>query len=479
MEKPIYQKIIDDMLRDINNGQLEVGMKIPSQRALTQKYGVNRSTIVHVIDILKSYGVLESKERKGIYVSKNKWNEYVSNNLNWQDYIGNSINQNNQYYIREINRCEFIPEMVRLGTGELSPELIPNDTFHEIISKDLSRQLTSNYEAPKGNIQLRQQVKELVKKRGIECSVEEICITSGALQGLKLIADGLLIPKSKIIVETPSYINSIRTWHKIHSKMIPLSIDYIRNNIHAIFKEDEDYSNSIFYCNPTLHNPTSHTYTLKEKEQILEQCKAKGIPVVEDDIYSELWFEGPIPKSMKELDTSHNVLYLGSLSKTVSPGLRIGWLIGNERVINHLADLKMQNDYGASSISQFIATKWLEHYHETHIEDIKCNLKRRKDMMQDALTESFSDIGRWSKVEGSFYIWFKFNESIDLKRLFQLAIEEGLLIHPGEIYSEKEKHSLRFSYSYIDEHDIKESIYKLRTIIDKENLLNKRKSSDS
>lgn len=167
MEKPIYQKIIDDMLRDINNGQLEVGMKIPSQRALTQKYGVNRSTIVHVIDILKSYGVLESKERKGIYVSKNKWNEYVSNNLNWQDYIGNSINQNNQYYIREINRCEFIPDMVRLGTGELSPKLIPNDAFHEIISKDLSRQLTSNYEAPKGNIQLRQQVKELVKKEGL------------------------------------------------------------------------------------------------------------------------------------------------------------------------------------------------------------------------------------------------------------------------------------------------------------------------
>lgn len=74
----------------------------------------------------------------------------------------------------------------------------------------------------------------------------------------------------------------------------------------------------------------------------MKQCKAKGIPVVEDDIYSELWFEGSIPKSMKELDTSHNVLYLGSLSKTVSPGLRIGWLIGNERVINHLADLKMQ-----------------------------------------------------------------------------------------------------------------------------------------
>lgn len=335
----------------------------------------------------------------------------------------------------------------------------------------MSDQLSSNYEEPKGNIFLRQEIQKLVNKRGIQCSTNEICITSGALQGLKLISDGLLIPKSKIIVESPSYINSIRTWHRIQSEIIPLSIDYIKNDINSIFKENEDYSNSIFYCNPTLHNPTSNSYTYNEKEKILKQCKEKGIPIVEDDIYSELWFDGNPPKTLKELDSSNNVLYLGSLSKTVSPGLRIGWVIGNERVVNHLADLKMQNDYGASSISQFIATQWLKSYHSHHIDNLKVELIQRKKLMEEALNKYFGDLGRWNQIDGSFYIWFKFSEKINIKKLFQLSIKEALLIHPGEVYSDKEKNSIRFSYSYIEKNKINESIKKLREIIDKENLI--------
>lgn len=474
MNKPKYQQIIDDLLHAINSGELESGMKLPSQRALAEQYHVNRSTIVTVMDILKSYGVVDSRERSGIYVSNHGWNKYVHNNLNWQDYIGNSPTANNQFYIREINRCEFLDNMVRLGTGELSPELIPNATFKKIIQEDIAQHLSSNYEAPQGSLALRTQVKRLVARRGISCSVDEICITSGALQGLKLIADGLLVPESKIIVETPSYINSIRTWHKIHSKMVSLSITYIKNNIHALFNEDVDYSNSIFYCNPTLHNPTSNTYSFAEKEQIFAQCKKKGIPIVEDDIYSELWFDGTPPQTLKSLDSSHHVLYLGSLSKTVSPGLRIGWIIGNKSVIRHLADLKMQNDYGASSISQFIATKWLEMYHDDHITYIKKQLMERKQLMTEALTTYFADIGSWQDVKGGFYIWFKFHIPLDMKKLFQLAIESNLLIHPGEIYSIKEKYSMRFSYAYIDKDQIHDSLQKLRHLIDQNHIHPKR-----
>ena len=105
-------------------------------------------------------------------------------------------------------------------------------------------------------------------KKGVICDVDNICITSGAVQGLKLIADGLLVPQSKIIIETPSYINSIRTWHNIKSKMIPLSINYIKRNINNIFKISSNYKNSIFYCIPTLHNPTQNTYTKEEKQKL-------------------------------------------------------------------------------------------------------------------------------------------------------------------------------------------------------------------
>ena len=471
MKKPKYQEIIDDLIKSINDGILEAGMKLPSQRVLAEKYEVNRTTIIHVLEILKSKGILETKERKGIYVADNQWNTYIQNNISWQSYIGNNASKNNQYYIQEINRCEFIEGIQRLGTGELSPRLIPNEILKNIITEDNRNHLTTNYEEPKGNIHLRNQIKEFMSKRGIECNIEEICVTSGALQGLKLISDGLLTPQSKILVETPSYINSIRTWHAIQSKLIALPIEYIKNNINAIFKEDEDYSNSILYCNPTLHNPTSNTYTVIEKNKLLEQSKEKGIPIVEDDIYSELWFGNNIPKSLKQLDKNNNVIYIGSLSKTVSPGLRIGWIIGNENVIEHLADLKMQNDYGASSVSQFIAARWLESYHEAHIDSLKTALLKRKNIMCEVLYKYFSDIGYWDEPQGSFYIWFKFRKKINMKKLFQLALEENILINPGEIYSNSDKGKIRFSYSYIDEEMIEPSIKRLREIIDRERLM--------
>lgn len=460
--------IVDDFIKKISEGELEAGEKLPSQRKIAIEYNVNRSTVIQSLDILGSYGVLESIEKKGLYVSNDKWNAYITNNISWQNYIGNSISKSNQYYVRKINELEFKEDIIRMGTGELPPNMIPNDLFKEIITNDANDMFTSNYEEPKGNSALRETIAEYMKRRGIDCDKEQICITSGALQGLKLIADGLLVPQSKIIVETPSYIHSVRTWNNIRAKITPFTIDYIKSNINHIFKAGSDYQNSIFYCIPTLHNPTQNTYTDIEKQKIIDQCKRNGIPIVEDDVYGDLWFEKKRPVPMKSMKNSDNVLYLGSLSKTVSPGLRIGWIVGNENVIQHLADLKMQNDYGSSSISQYIAHQWLKEpkYHEQHIRNLKKQLKHKKEIFLNSMSQYLSKYGEWEEPKGSFYIWFQFTVPINLKKLFIEAAEENLLIHPGEIYDSNETQSLRFSYSYIEEDRIDFAMKKMQSLIE-------------
>ncbi|RFA34169.1 aspartate aminotransferase [Virgibacillus dokdonensis] len=460
-----YKMIIDDIVHKINEGELKPGEKLPSQRAIAQYYNVNRSTVVESLDILKSYGVLDTIEKKGVFISQYKWNTYITSNISWQDYIGKSVSKNNQYYIQKINELEFDENMIRLGTGELSPDLIPNHLFTEILNSGGKEKLNTNYEAPKGKLALRLEIVEYMRKRGVECDVDNICVTSGALQGLKLIADGLLIPQSKIIIETPSYINSVRTWHNIRARMVHLTIDHIRCNINNLFKARSDYKNSIFYCIPTLHNPTQNTYTKSEKQKIINQCQKNGVPIVEDDIYGDLWFNSERPLPMKALNNSDNVLYLGSLSKTVSPGLRIGWIVADKNVIRHLSDLKMQNDYGASSISQHIARIWLSDYHDSHINDLKKKLIYKRELFLNSLKKYLSDYGEWNKPEGSFYIWFKLHISIDLKTLFNEAIKENILIQPGEIYDNRASNYIRFSYSYINENQIDESIKRLKDII--------------
>ncbi|HCY9760000.1 TPA: PLP-dependent aminotransferase family protein [Staphylococcus aureus] len=467
MTKFQYKKIIDDIINKINNGILSPGDKLYSQRKLAKYYNVNKSTVIQALDILKSYGILDTIEKKGIYVSQYKWNSYITNNIHWQDYIGNSFSKNNQYYIQKINEIEYNTDIVRLGTGELSPKLIPNHIFKKILTNDIEESLQTNYEEPKGNLKLRIEIVKYMKRRGVDCNINNICITSGAVQGLKLIADGLLIPQSKIIIETPSYINSIRTWHNIRAKIIPLSINYIKQNINNIFKLNSDYRHSIFYCIPTLHNPTQNTYSKEEKQKIIDQCHKEGIPIVEDSIYSDLWFSPNQQISMKALKNSDNVLYLGSLSKTVSPGLRIGWIIADEKVIHHLADLKMQNDYGASSISQYIATTWLSNYHEDHLYKLKIELKLRKSIFIKSLKKHLSKFGYWNEPQGSFYIWFKLSVPVNIKLLFNEAIKENILIHPGEIYDINSKSYIRFSYSYIDKEEIDQSLKKLSEIINR------------
>ncbi|RIN33691.1 PLP-dependent aminotransferase family protein [Staphylococcus succinus] len=468
MFKPKYKQIIDDIMTQINKGMLEPGMKLPSQRQMVQHYNVNRSTVIQALDILQSYGVLEAKERSGLFLSDNKLNTYISNNINWHKYISSSTTKNNQYFIQKINELEFKPNIIRLGTGELSPNLIPNDKFQDILSSNQTTNLlNTNYEPPLGNLNLRTAIVNHVKKLGIICTTDNVCITSGALQGLKLIADGLLIPQSKIIVETPSYINSIHTWHNNRADIKYLPITEIKKNINNIFKAQSDYHNSIFYCIPNLHNPTQHSYTLEQKQKLIAQCKQTGIPIVEDDVYGDLYFEDSRPTPLKSLEDNDNILYLSSLSKTVSPGLRIGWIIGKASVVSHLADLKMQNDYGASSLSQIVATEWLNNpkYHDHHIQTLKQALIAKRDAFLTSLTTYFNQIGTWQIPQGSFYIWCKLNVAIDMKSLFDEAIKHNLLINPGEIYGTQSSNYIRFSYAYINIEDIDHALYTLSKLI--------------
>ncbi|MEC5301189.1 MULTISPECIES: aminotransferase-like domain-containing protein [Staphylococcus] len=467
MFKPKYKQIIDDIIAQIDTGELEQGMQLPSQRDTASQYQVNRSTVIQAFDILKSQGIIEGREKQRLYVSGNTWHSYIRNNINWQNYISNSTTKNNQYFVQQINKLEFYTNMMRLGTGELGPDLIPNERFKEILSKCNASVLNTNYEQPQGNLKLREAIVQYMRKLGITCAVDHICITSGALQGLKLIADGLLIPQSKIIVESPSYINSIRTWHNIRADIQQISISDIKSNINNIFKAQTQYTNSIFYCIPTLHNPTQHCYSIEEKQKIIMQCAQRDIPIVEDDVYGDLYFKHERPKPLKSFDTNDNILYLNSLSKTVSPGLRVGWIIAKPSVAAHLADLKMQNDYGVSSISQYIASEWLTQpqYHEQHLKSLKDKLLIKRNLFLESLEKYFNNFGSWSTPEGSFYIWFQFKTPIDMRILFDEAVAENILINPGEVYDKHARHCIRFSYAYIEPDDIDSTLKHLSKII--------------
>lgn len=456
IQASLQQQIIDWITGNITRGDWVEGKKLPTQRQLALQFGVNRSTVQQALEELKARGFLEAKVGSGIFVANNLWHVFVKQSQpNWQSYIEASLHKPNYHTIQLINEFEQRDDVIRLGTGELAPSLLPTADI-EASLRELSLQPKAlGYSSPQGSQALRLAICEYVKKRSIQAEPQNVCIVSGALQALQLIAVGLLEQGSIVFQEETSYLNSVHPFQSVGMQMVPVARD---THLHTILKERKRKRQAIFYAVPTLNNPTGEIWSNTEKEQFYDVCKDLRIPIIEDDVYHELLFED-MAKPIKAMDESGQVLYIGSVSKTLSPGLRIGWIIGPTTVIERLADIKMQTDYGSSAISQEIVLHWLQTgKYEKYIENLRKKLKKRADFVVELLEGKFANIASWDQPKGGFYIWLKFHEPIVNKAFFMQLLQRHVLINPGFIYNPHDVHHVRLSYAYATLEELKVGI---------------------
>lgn len=314
----VQEQIVDWIKSHIERGDWTVGTKIPTQRQLATQFNVNRSTVQLVLDELKADGLLESKMGSGVFVANNSWSVLLNKaQPNWQQHIESSIHKPNYHTIQLINEYEQRDHIIRLGTGELSPDLLPTKQIEQSLKQISLESKEIGYSSPQGSEKLRGILCSYLKKRGIQTRPENILIVSGALQALQLIAFGLLEEGSIVFQEQSSYLNSVHPFQSAGMRMITVSRNgHLTANLRALKRKRQ----SIFYCVPTLHNPTGYNWSMEEKKKLYNACNDLQIPIIEDDVYHELLFESSSP-AMKSFDTSGQVLYIGSVSKTLSPGL--------------------------------------------------------------------------------------------------------------------------------------------------------------
>lgn len=466
--KTLKDQIMDYFLQKISSGTWPIGTKILSERKLAETFEVNRSTITTVLDELRADGILSSSGSRGTIVSNNTWSLLGSlSSPNWRSHIDESIYKPNHKVIQMINKYEFKEGIIRLGTGELSPTLYPGDLVKDILIEISNELEPMSYEPPLGNQRLRQVISEHVKDMGITASPDEILVTSGSLQALHLISIGLLRPGTTVLLERPSYLKSLFTFQS--AGMILKGVDMDGNGI-DIDKLKQGFTNgrsNLVYTIPTFNNPTGQLMDQSKREKFIQLLKDNRIPIIEDDAYADLWIDELPPKPLKSMDTDGNVLYLGTLSKSFSPGLRIGYLIGPEPVVERLGDIKMQLDYGSSSMSQQIAAKWLSRgYNKIYSKRLRDELRMRRDYTYKLLKDYFGMYSTFSLPTGGFYIWVKFNVHINMTKLFEEALKRNVLLNIGSIYDFNENDCLRISYSYADLDQIHEGIKILADIIE-------------
>lgn len=455
------------MRHKIASGEWPVGYKLPSQRTLAELFGVNRSTVVAAIDEAACTGILEGNSGGGTRVVRNSWAELSdAAPQTWNHFQRDRIHQSSHLHMRVINQAEFEPGIIRLGSCELSPDLIPHAKIRSILGKLSNRFFGLGYEQPKGYLPLREALCVYLKSLGISAQPSNVLITSGVLQAFQLIAMGLLRPHSIVYLEKPSYLYSLRMFQSFGMQMTGIPLDDEGIELNELMTRHRKQRGAVLITIPTFHNPTGNVMTVARRQQLIQACGIERLPILEDDVYRELWLDQIPPRPIKAYDQNDLVLYTGGLSKNLCPGLRIGWVVGPESAIEQLADIKMQTDYGCSSLSQQVAAEIFNSgLHDTHNQFMREAVKLRRDVAMAALRKHFSGLATWNCPTGGYFIWVKLNQAVSMHTLIVKALGRKLLIHPGHLYESNSNQTLRISYAYADPEQMEQGIRILAELV--------------
>lgn len=463
---PVYRQIVQFVCEKVSSGVWPIGTRLPSQRSLAEQFHVNRSTISTAIDELGSYGIISGKYGAGTQIVSNTWSLMLPTKDNWKKLISAGSFQENNQRLQQINRLEFDPDIIRLGTGELDPRLFPQHMWSEVMIK-LSTKITSlGYAEPLGILELRQALAKHMQKLGVDVSPKNILVTSGALQALQLIASCMLKEGSTVFTEAPTYLKSLQMFQSVGLDLKGIPMDHDGLEYWQIEKQLKDSEAPILYTIPTNQNPTGITMSDIRRRELMDFCIKNRLPIIEDGAYQELCFDDESVVPLKAIDDNGMVMYLGSASKALAPGLRIGWVIAAEPIIQRLGDAKMQMDYGASSLSQLVFTEFLQSgMYDEYLVDLKAELRKRRDNALTTLNKYFKDIATWDEPIGGFYIWLTFNENVDVENLFEDALNVGILLNPGDIYDFRKNRSVRLSFAYVTCEEFEKALQKISKLI--------------
>ncbi len=338
--------------------------------------------------------------------------------------------------IREILKVVSLPGMISLAGGIPAPESFPmeiiSDITRDVIAKYSSKAF--QYDLTEGFIPLREALVPLLASKGIHASPSEILIGSGSQGVLDAIGKILITRGDKIAVEAPTYLGAIQAFNPYEPEYIRMDMDdngLIPESLEEILKHHDI---KFIYLVPTFQNPTGRTIPLDRRKRIAELIQQHNALLIEDDPYSSLRYKGSEIPSIKTLAPDH-VVYLGTLSKVLAPGLRIGFHVAPELIRKWMVLVKQGVDLHTSTFNQAIAAEYLSNGHlERHLPKIITLYKPKLQAMLDAMDEFFPDTVKWTRPEGGMFVWAEGPTGANMEKLYPKAVERKAAFVPGKFF---------------------------------------------
>lgn len=376
--------------------------------------------------------------------------------------------------IREILKLTQQPEIISFAGGLPAPELFPIDEMKVVTQKVLENmgKEALQYSPTEGYDPLRTQIANRMSKQGIKAKKEDILITSGSQQGLDFTGKVFINPGDYVLCESPSYLGAINAFRAYECQFKEVETDsdgMIMSHLETIINETENVK--YIYVIPDFQNPSGRTWSLERRKALVEIANKYNLVIIEDNPYGELRFEGESQPAVKSLDTEGRVVYLGTFSKTFSPGLRIGWVCASELLLSKYITVKQSADLQSSSISQRELSVFLENYDlDVHIEKIKSVYKHRRDLMIATMDEHFPKSAKYEVPQGGLFAWVELPKQIDSKELMVKAVERKVAFVPGGSFFPNGGHenTMRVNYSNMPDDKIVEGIIRLGALLKEE-----------
>lgn len=373
--------------------------------------------------------------------------------------------------IREILKLTERPEVISFAGGLPAPELFPIEEMKrvsEMVLDETGRQALQ-YSTTEGFPPLREKIAKRLAKCGIDGDGDKVLITNGSQQGLDFSAKIFINDGDVIVCESPSYIGAINAFKAYSPEFVEIKTDdygMIMEDLEAVLSSRDNVK--MIYVIPDFQNPSGKTWSLERRKQLVELGNKYDLPIIEDNPYGELRFEGEFLPSVKSFDTQGRVIYLGTFSKTFCPGLRIGWVYADKDILHKYVLVKQASDLHSNSMSQRELDKFLELYDlDAHIENIKDVYRRRRNVMMDTIKESFPAGLKYTYPEGGLFTWVELPENINARDLLVKALEEHVAFVPGGSFYPNGGHenTMRLNFSNMPEDRIKEGITRLGKVI--------------
>ncbi|MGW4792595.1 PLP-dependent aminotransferase family protein [Nonomuraea sp. MG754425] len=369
------------------------------------------------------------------------------------------------------------PEVVSLAGGMPYVTALPLDMVGELVSDLVTRRgpVALQYGSGQGDPHLREQICEVMRLEGIAAGANDVVVTVGSQQALDLITRIFIDPGDVVLAEGPSYVGALGTFAAYQAKVVHIAMDdqgivpeSLAQTVYAL--ETAGAPIKFLYTIPTFHNPGGVTLNIARRQQVLDICQRAGILIIEDNPYGLLGFDGEPMRALRA-DNPDGVVYLGSFSKTLAPGFRVGWALAPHAIREKLV-LAMESavlshsSFTQLAVGQYLATQpWQE-----QIKTFRELYRERRDALLDALESLMPPEVTWTRPGGGFFVWATLPEGLDSKAILPRAVSERVAFVPGTgFFSDGSgARHMRLSYCYPEPDRIREGVRRLAGVIEQE-----------